>query len=573
MLASSDPDASGSDASTPTPAVLYAAKSTEDRYASIPEQLEDARRMANERNWEVVGEFTDEGFSAYSADRGPGLRRATDRAVGAAEEYGTTAMLIAQAHDRFARGSGDAPGAPEHLSELWHRMRRLNVHLRTVEDDFELRDPQSVAAIGQRAHLDSKRKSMAVRKGMLRRARDRGLLAGGPRPYGYRWAGPSGQQRLQIIEAEANVIRRIYDNFEAGMSQRAIERALNAAGIGTARSKDWHQGTIAKVLRNELYKGYIRHAGASFEGQHDAIVPEEQWERVQAMLDARARTRGHTGGRWPKGPHLFTKGLLRCGICGSALIPTTKPTHTPGKLYEVYECFGRKRNGVSFCRQTPIRRAAIDEAMFGELQRVYLDLDTTRDRIVERIATDTAIVENMREAAETQVTRTTAQIARIERDYLDGELSAEQYQRLTARLEADADGAAAKLVRLRERHTALAETTPLVDAETELLRQLADLRATLLDGVAKAADINAMRALLHDLFVRVLYQRKDELPPWLTIEPYSEYAVTLRDTTDPGDTTDVGEAVLVPLTRIGLGPYERLPLPPIAKTDAIGLHT
>src|SRR3954452_16044717 len=116
-----------------TPAVIYAAKSTADRHRSIDTQLQDGREMAAENGWIVVGEYRDEGFSAYSGNRGAGLAHAESHAARAAAEHGATAMLIAQAHDRFARGAGDAPGAPQSLGEIWHRMRRLDVHMRTVE--------------------------------------------------------------------------------------------------------------------------------------------------------------------------------------------------------------------------------------------------------------------------------------------------------------------------------------------------------------------------------------------------------------------------------------------------------
>src|SRR4249919_2155929 len=119
------------------PAVLYAAKSTQDKHKSIPTQLEDGREKAAEEDWEVVGEFTDEGFSAYSGNRGPGLEQAKLLAAKVAEERDGICMLVAQASDRFARGAGDKPGAAQSLVEIWHALRRLNVHLRSVEDDFD----------------------------------------------------------------------------------------------------------------------------------------------------------------------------------------------------------------------------------------------------------------------------------------------------------------------------------------------------------------------------------------------------------------------------------------------------
>jgi DNA invertase Pin-like site-specific DNA recombinase len=79
----------------PTPAVIYAAKSTEDRNASIPEQLDDCREMVAENGWVVVGEFSDEDFSAYSGNRGPGLQTAKERAAEAAARTGKPAMPVA----------------------------------------------------------------------------------------------------------------------------------------------------------------------------------------------------------------------------------------------------------------------------------------------------------------------------------------------------------------------------------------------------------------------------------------------------------------------------------------------
>src|SRR5438093_67566 len=100
----------------PTPAVLYAAKSTEDTHGSIPTQVEDCHRLAEREGWEVVGEFSDEGFSAYNGNRGPDLERAKALATATAAEHGRC-ILVAQDADRFARGAGDTPGAADHLGE------------------------------------------------------------------------------------------------------------------------------------------------------------------------------------------------------------------------------------------------------------------------------------------------------------------------------------------------------------------------------------------------------------------------------------------------------------------------
>src|SRR4051794_5540825 len=104
-------------------AVLYAAKSTEDKRGSIPTQLADCRTLAERQGWEVVDDFHDEKFSAYSGNRGPGLERAKALAIATAKEHGSC-VLVAQDADRFARGAGDAPGASDHLTEIFFAMRR-----------------------------------------------------------------------------------------------------------------------------------------------------------------------------------------------------------------------------------------------------------------------------------------------------------------------------------------------------------------------------------------------------------------------------------------------------------------
>jgi hypothetical protein len=55
-------------------AVIYAAKSTDDRHGSIPTQIEDCRAAVEREHRELYGEpQLDEGFSGYKRSRGPGL--------------------------------------------------------------------------------------------------------------------------------------------------------------------------------------------------------------------------------------------------------------------------------------------------------------------------------------------------------------------------------------------------------------------------------------------------------------------------------------------------------------------
>src|SRR5436853_523670 len=82
-----------------TPAVVYAAKSTDDKHGSIPDQLADCRVVADRERWAVVGEYHDEAKSAYHGSRGDGLAGAKAHA-----ERIAPCVLIVQHTDRLARG-------------------------------------------------------------------------------------------------------------------------------------------------------------------------------------------------------------------------------------------------------------------------------------------------------------------------------------------------------------------------------------------------------------------------------------------------------------------------------------
>lgn len=486
------------------PAVIYGAKSTEDKHDSIPTQFAEAREMAEENGWTVVGVFQDEGFSAYSRNRGPGLESAKRRAVEAATEHGTTAMLIAQAHDRFARGAGDKPGAPQSLGEIWHEMRRCDVWLRTVEDDFDLRDPASVAAIGHRAHVDSRRKSKAVKKGMRRRA-ERGHHNGGRSQFGYQWAGPKGERVLAIYEPEAIIVIHIFEEFVAGRSQRQIAIGLSLSGVRTQRNAEWYQGTVKRIIENPIYKGCVRLHGREYDGQHPAIVSTELWERARLLRAAMKEPSSKGRGRKPKAQHLLTYGMLRCGKCGGAMIPRTDTRRGTSE----YRCFRRNRLGPDACGQDAVSRERVDSAVMEYFDGAVLDIEATRREIETAIGREASETRELRDQAERDERKAVEDLARIRRNYREGRLDADDWQSFSDEIEPEIEAARAKLARLEE-HERHASEKALPDAEAEMMRMLANLRAAIVGEVRDAAGIDAVRAALRRIFVGFTLRRLRE---------------------------------------------------------------
>lgn len=494
------------------PCIIYAAKSTEDKHESIPDQLRECREMAAEHGWTVVAEFSDEGFTAYKGDRGPGLESAMSRATEAAAVTDEPCMLLAQAHDRFARGAGDAPRAPRHLVEVWIAMRRANVHLRTVEDDYDMRDVQSVAAIGQRAMMDSRRKSRSVKKGMKRRAA-KGLNSG-RRPLGYRF--PGNGEAIVPVEAEVAIVHRIDAEFLAGSPMTTIARRLMADGVPTVTGSPWRQSTVSGVLRNPLYVGLVRYDGELVEGQHEPIRDRETHDRIQALLRGRP-SKGR--GRPPAGRHLFRGGLLRCE-CGEAMVPRTNGG------YEMYYCNGRHAFGKEHCTTPHLRRAVIDEAVFNYFTLVALDVDATSREFAQASGRKLAEISALLAEAQRESQRAEERVARIERDYTDGKLDVDEWRRFRDKLTPERDAALAEVSRLASQTEGVERSAAALDAETEVLRRLAEIRKSIAGDVQDADGAEAVRAALASLFDAFVLHRSpparvqvELMRPGMWIEP------------------------------------------------------
>jgi DNA invertase Pin-like site-specific DNA recombinase len=483
VTASDRPPGAGNHVRTDAiPAVLYGAKSTEDVHGSIPDQLRDCKALAEREGWEVLSEFTDEGFSAYTGNRGPGLREAEALAVAAAAEHGTC-LLVAQHSDRLARGAGDAPKAADHLGELYFRFKRQRVTIHTVQEG-EI-DGIRAFISGMRNTEDSHRKCAAIASGMRRHA-ERGRLNGGPRPYAYRY----GRDGLEVVNHEAEIVRRIFKEFLAGRSITAIARGLHRDNIPTSKGGLWRGPTVSGILGNVVYIGKIHPNGDVYDGTHAGIVPTETFERVQDMLANRPNRKG---GRPPKGRHLFRDGMLRCE-CGEAIVPRTNGG------YQLYYCNGRSKLGVEHCSMPYVRRALIDNAVYRYFERVGLDVEATRAQLSDERERRLAEVEALHDQADREVGRLEGQLVRIRRDYRDGRLDADEWRSLRDEITPELDAAKAEEERLARSKLAIERNLKAADTEQNVVEMLADIRRSMAGEIQTAVGADAVRAALSRLF-------------------------------------------------------------------------
>jgi hypothetical protein len=315
-------------------------------------------------------------------------------------------------------------------------------------------------------------------------------------PYGYRRKG----SEIFVVDAEAKIVRRIFNEAAAKIGQRIIARNLNADGVKPQRAKKWTQSSVGAILRNPTYYGVIRFNDQVLPGAHEPIIDKELFDAVAKLREEETRTRTGGPGRLPVGPHLFTRGLLRCASCGSALTPRTFREN--GKIArESYLCLNRIENGPEACPLPIVDRAAVDLAALDYFQRAALDVEALERDLTAALSEKRAIVGDQVKRAQMEERTATDRLTRIRRDYQDGKLAADDWREQRHELTAELEGARAELERAEAREAELVAAEEASGEPRErALARLAAIREAVAGELTDAEGIDQLRAALHEMF-------------------------------------------------------------------------
>jgi DNA invertase Pin-like site-specific DNA recombinase len=238
---------------------LYVRVSTEDQAKegfSLDAQMKKLEAYCRSRGWTPAGHFIEEGYSGRNTNR-PEYKRMMD----SMDDWD---VLLVMKMDRIHRNSVN-------FALMMEDLKRKGKEFISVHDKFD-----TTAASGrlfrdimQRiAQFESERTGERVKMGMERKAKHGTGHLGSGHPYGYRY----DNGKLEIVEEEARVVRRIYEMSAEGSSLSAIAEAINEASIQAKKGGRWNKQSVHAILRNPLYRGYIRWDGTIREGDHEAIL-------------------------------------------------------------------------------------------------------------------------------------------------------------------------------------------------------------------------------------------------------------------------------------------------------------
>ena len=200
-------------------------------------------------------------------------------------------------------------------------------------------------------------------------SRKKGKWVGGSVPMGYRVEN----KKLVVEPEEARVIQRIFQRFIEIQSPSLIAQELNKDGIRTKQGKAWDKPHIYRILSNHTYIGQVKYKGSICEGEQNAIVELDVWNRTREILALNEPVPRQTKRMETIAP---LKGILRCGHCDCAMMPTYARKN--GKRYFYYLCSRDSKRATSTC---PVRQIPA-----GEVERI------TREQVVKMLQAPTILI-------------------------------------------------------------------------------------------------------------------------------------------------------------------------------------
>lgn len=396
---------------------LRISQDRENTRLGVDRHREDAAALIAARRWTQMGLYEDNDISGKGHKKRPAFERLLHDI-----EAGLIDVVVAQEWPRLERNRADGV----RIIETAQRHHVLLTFAKGSDIDCttaagRLSADMFSAIARNEIEVKAERQSRAQRQ----RA-EQGRPPKGVRPLGYATNG-------DVIEHEADSVRKIYAAFSSGASLRAIAAALSGdEGLdlpdvptlprhnrtlmlerNTRRAEEgldprpvpadapWAPSTVLGILRNPRYAGYSTYTpkevlangdrrrswraqilrdehGEPILGKWDRIVSLDVWEAVQDRLDDPARVSNRVG---TDRKHLGS-GLYRCGVCD-------RPVKAHGQRYRCEGHVMRSREQIDdFVVETVRRRLRLPDlhdllpsADGPRLREIKAEIDEHRARI------------------------------------------------------------------------------------------------------------------------------------------------------------------------------------------------
>ena len=204
----------------------------------------------------------------------------------------------------------------------------------------------------------------------------KGLKVGGKTLIGY----DIGEDGFHKINKNADIVRRIFNDFADGMTISQICTALNSEGLRNQQGEHFKIRSIGDMLKNEKYIGVFNYKLSKnetirIENIIPVIIERDLWNRVQALHKTRPDKRPNKKNTY----HLTGKAY--CLYCGCKISGAGGGKKlASGEQLWYYDCVGKSshKNG---CKSKKINKKWIETAVVKSILDIAFD-----EKVIKEIA-------------------------------------------------------------------------------------------------------------------------------------------------------------------------------------------
>lgn len=287
-------------------------------------------RVAQEKKLNII-RIREEIVSGESLDHRPQMLELLKEV----EDKKYDAVLVMDM-DRLGRGNMQEQGL---ILETFRQSKTKIITPRKTYDLTDEWDEEYTEFETFMARRELKLITRRMQSGRVRSVEDGNYIATRP-PFGYVLKEGDGYRTLEPHPEQAPIVKLIFHLYtEKDMGSNKIAAELNRLGHKTYTGRRWRSHSVINILKNAVYAGRIqwrkkeytqstepgkrrdvktrtRDEWIDVEGKHEPLISMETYEKAQTIMK-----QGHHV------PYSERKtitnplaGLVRCGMCGSAMV-------------------------------------------------------------------------------------------------------------------------------------------------------------------------------------------------------------------------------------------------------------
>ncbi len=362
---------------------------------SISTQVETIEKWCDEKKYQLVKLYIDEGYSASNMKR-PQLKEMLDNL-----EH--LDAIVFTRLDRLSRSVLEANKMLELLNKNDVAMIAIS------EDNIDTSTANGMFMFNLKVNLaehELKKGSERIKSVFDYKVKN-GQPISGAMPYGYKIITENGIKRVVKDQAVAHIVEDIFDYF---LTHQSVHKTVMHINEKYKMTRCYE--TYSKLLKKEFYTGTYR----GNENFAEPYISRETFDNIQEILKRNIRVKRHSY------TYLFS-GLVKCVKCGRTM--TGFETTHNNKNYFYYRCEYRYSDHI--CDNTILAREHIIEP--------YL-LDNIDRLLKDHIAKISAVETCVKDSSKNEIKELRRELDNLNYMFMKKRIDIKTYDRLYEETEA-----------------------------------------------------------------------------------------------------------------------------------------